>query len=195
MKSELDKLKQALFRIDPIIEEGATIEETAEVLGISSSSVDKALQYVRKNAILLTQLDIDPNEFLTELSSILKTNTIQGKKAAGYTGGKKKTWNSEEAIKIAHLFLADGLTLRKAAPKFGHSKSILLEILNSSVVKSNLELYQDVKLLFKINLMLKNVAGQARTIEEYNQWVAIKEMLMEKYQEISLEKGYLGESR
>ena len=43
MKSDLDKLRESLRRIEPILE-GLTIDETANFLGISSSSVDKALQ-------------------------------------------------------------------------------------------------------------------------------------------------------
>ena len=108
MKSDLDKLKESLRRIEPILE-GLTIEETANILGISSSSVDKALQFVRKNANLLPQIDpsINPEEFIVEIASILRSNTIKGRQAAGHSGGKVATWTEEEALRIAYLFLAN----------------------------------------------------------------------------------------
>ena len=43
MKIELEKLKIALLRINPIIEEGLTIEETAASLNISTVQLIKHL--------------------------------------------------------------------------------------------------------------------------------------------------------
>ena len=196
MKSDLDKLRESLRRIEPILE-GLTIDETANFLGISSSSVDKALQFVRKNASLLPQIDssINPEEFITEIASILRSNTIKGKKAAGHSGGKIATWTNEEALRIAHLFLANGFTLRKAAPVLGYSKSSLLEIFNSDSITQDTDLYKDIRKLLNTNLALRTVQMNASLIEEYNTLEQTKHQLMEKYAGISKEKGYLGERR
>ena len=86
MKIELEKLKIALLRINPIIEEGLTIEETAASLNISTSSVDKALSFVRKNAILLPIIipGVNPGEFVNNLNKVLRENTKKGLKAGEY---------------------------------------------------------------------------------------------------------------
>jgi len=195
MKSELDKLKEALKRVSPILE-GLTIEETAEVLELSPSSIDKALKFVRTNASLLPSIDstIEPDSFINELNQILRNNTIEGKKASGHTGGKVATWTQEEAERIANLFLASGLTLRKASPILGYSKSTLLEILNSDVVRSNPELSYDIRTLLKTNSRLYRFDGRDSLKESEVLTTTINE-IMNKYISICKEKGYLNVKR
>ena len=188
------KLKEAYRRIKPILE-GMTIEETAQFLNLSSSSVDKALKYVRDNASQLPEIEpsINPEEFVDELNDILKTNTTKGRKNASHSGGRTMTWTDETAIEIAHLFLANGLTLRKAAPILGYPKATILEMLNSEAVRSNVELYNDIRTMLQINtvMKIKNINNSI----ELTPFSIEKEELGIKYQAICKEKGYDGSVR
>ena len=188
------KLKEAFRRIAPILE-GMTIEETAQFLNISASSVDKALKYVRDNANELPKLDpsINPEEFVDELGLILRSNTTKGRKNAIHSGGKATTWTDEIAIKIAHLFLANGLTLRRAAAVFGYPKSTILEMFNSEAIVSNSELYYDIRTLLQTNAIIKDEIFHNSV--ELSFLAHEKEELVIKYKAICKEKGYDGDAR
>lgn len=188
------KLKQSFRRIEPILE-GMTIEETAQFLNISSSSVDKALKYVRDNASQLPQVDssINPEEFVAELNDILRSNTTKGRKNASHSGGKVAAWSDETAIKIAHLFLANGLTLRRAASIFGYPKSTILEMFNSEAIMCDAELYFDIRTMLQINALIKDEFFHNSI--ELSSFSFEKEELIIKYKAICKEKGYDGDVR
>ena len=191
MKSELEKLKTALLRINPIIEKGLTIEEAAASLNISTSSVDKALSFVRKNAILLPILipGVNPGEFVNNLNKILKENTKKGLISGEHNGGKVAKWTDEEALYAAHTFLAQGLTLRTAEPIIGFPKSTIKEMFESEVVKSDPELYNDVKELLQINIILSNFDDSKQEKARYVNALNKRSSLLEKYQGQEKENG------
>ena len=191
MKSELEKLKTALLRINPIIEEGLTIEETAASLNISTSSVDKALSFVRKNAILLPILipGVNPGEFVNNLNKVLKENTKKGLISGEHNGGKVAKWTDEEALYAAHTFLAQGLTLRTAEPIIGFPKSTIKEMFESEAVKSDPELYNDVKELLQINIILSNFDDSKQEEARYVNALNKRSSLLEKYQGQEKENG------
>lgn len=191
MKSELEKLKTALLRINPIIEEGLTIEETAASLNISASSVDKALSFVRKNAILLPILipGVNPGEFVNNLNKVLKENTKKGLISGEHNGGKVAKWTDEESLYAAHTFLAQGLTLRTAESIIGFPKSTIKEMFESEAVKSDPELYNDVKELLQINIILSNFDDSKQEEARYVNALNKRSSLLEKYQGQEKENG------
>lgn len=191
MKNDLEKLKIALLRINPIIEEGLTIEETAASLNISTSSVDKALSFVRKNAILLPIIlpDVNPGEFVNNLNKVLKENTKKGLATSEHNGGKVAKWTSEEALYAAHTFLAQGLTLRTAEPIIGFPKSTIKEMFESEAVKSDPELYNDIKELLQINIILSNFDDSKQEEARYVNALNKRSSLLEKYQGQEKENG------
>lgn len=191
MKIELEKLKIALLRINPIIEEGLTIEETAASLNISTSSVDKALSFVRKNAILLPIIipGVNPGEFVNNLNKVLRENTKKGLKVGEHNGGKVAKWTSEEALYVAHTFLAQGLTLRTAESIMGFPKSTIKEMFESEAVKSAPELYNDVKELLQINIILSNFDDSKQEKARYVNALNKRSSLLEKYQGQEKENG------
>ena len=191
LRTNPTKLKEAYRRTEPILE-GMTIEETAQFLNISSSSVDKALKYVRDNASQLPEIDptINPEKFVDELNDILRSNTTKGRKNASHSGGRAMTWTNENAVEIAHLFLANGLTLRKASSIFGYPKSTILEMFNSEAVRSDTELYYDIRTMLQINTVLKD--ENFHNSIELSSLSTEKEELINKYKRICKEKGYGG---
>lgn len=191
MKSELEKLKIALLRINPIIEEGLTIEETAASLNISTSSVDKALSFVRKNAILLPIIlpGVNPGEFVNNLNKVLKENTKKGLATSEHNGGKVAKWTNEEALYATRTFLAQGLTLRTAEPIIGFPKSTIKEMFESEAVKSDPELYNDIKELLQINIILSNFDDSKQEKARYVNALNKRSSLLEKYQGQEKENG------
>ncbi len=187
MNNDLEKLSKALIRIKPILEQGLTIAETAELLNISSSSIDKALQFVRKNASLLPLIDnsIEPNLFLEKLSENLKNNTINGVTNFERINTRKPTWDEAEALRVTYAFLANGYTLREAETALDYPKSTIYEILNSDYVKQIPGLYVDVQRLLQLNLMLKSVDSGTSNFEliksNIDQISKIEKMQIQKY--------------
>lgn len=184
MKNNLEKLNEALKRIEPIFE-GLTIGETAQILGVSSSTIDKSLHFIRQNAHLLPQIDssIEPSSFLQELSAILKNNTIKSSKEKSYTGGATLTYSVDDITNIAIKFLAGGHTLRSAVVALGYSKSTLSEMFSTPEFKENQELYADVRRMLCANTALR--IGSINPSSEKNiDFETEKQNLMLKYSEV-----------
>jgi len=77
-------------------------------------------------------------------------------------------WNVEErCVTLANLIIENGATVRKAAKRFGISKSTVHKDITERLCVFNHALYTDVKKVLELNKCERHLRGGAATREKY----------------------------
>ncbi|MDP4109451.1 MAG: sporulation transcriptional regulator SpoIIID [Bacillota bacterium] len=77
-------------------------------------------------------------------------------------------WNVEErCVTLANFIIENGATVRKAAKRFGISKSTVHKDITERLRVYNHSLYNDVKKVLELNKCERHLRGGAATREKY----------------------------
>ena len=73
----------------------------------------------------------------------------------------------QRAIEIGHYIIEEGTTVRKAAKKFGISKSTVHKDLTDRLFEIDPVLYKDARVVLDINKSERHIRGGKATREKY----------------------------
>ena len=158
-----DKLiNEAIKEATYIISEKKTLNETAQIFGISKKTLYNHFQKLKESKIK-NHIDL-----YNQLQIQLLENEKVGKKIGGSNSkvGRSRTWNEEVARKVAIIIIAENWSLREAAEYFKIPKSTLFEMLNKGLVdEKNTNLLNDLNSHFEKNHRHKKVESDAHLEE------------------------------
>ena len=136
--------------VNYIVNSEATLKEAAEFFGVSVDTIKKRMANIKKN------LNED-STILEDLNKVASKNTLEGRRKGGIStnSGVVRTLSLDEIADLARQMLAKNLTIDMAADSFDMAPSTLydnLEALNGTEYQ---EIYDDLKMLYEIHLLVK----------------------------------------
>ena len=142
----MTKVKKILTVAKYIIENNATIEQTALNFGISTSSIKK---YINDDYNLKS---IDPNAYLA-VKDVQEKLQIEGRIKGAKAGKRTATITEFEAEEIARVMIENGWTLQQASL---HFDNVPTSTIYENLMKiSNCELLEKLQNLFEENNRFK----------------------------------------
>ena len=154
MDVSIDKF---IFEINFYLENDYTLEEAANKLGISKSTLQNHIKKMK---------EINP-ELYNKVREKQFVNQQVGRVKGGQIGKRSANWTDEDALKIADVFISGEYTLEELSNVFNIPKSTVYEILTSSVIPtSKRDLIETVFYAHSRNMSLsemkRNYNGRSR---------------------------------
>ena len=138
-ENQIQKLEISLDEvIENIIKYNYTIEYAALKFGISESTINKYISYLKKLN----------NDLYKKYTLSIKQKNELGKIVGGKNSKRQPTISEFESLEIAETMISNGMTLEEAEKRFDIPKSTIYERIRSI---DNIEIQNELDILFEKN--------------------------------------------